>query len=51
MASKNIFSEGYTQLPELWDPDSISLFAGGGGREPWPSGTVVDARGIVETSR
>ena len=51
MASKNIFSDGYTQLPESWDPDSISLFAGGGGSEPWPSGTVVDARGMVETSR
>lgn len=27
MASKNIFSEGYTQFPEPWAPDSISWFA------------------------
>ena len=35
----------------MWAPLSISLFAGGGGREPWPSGTVVDARGMVDISR
>lgn len=32
-------------------PDSISLFAGGGGMEPWPSWAVLEARGMVEISR
>jgi hypothetical protein len=50
IASKNIFSEGYTQFPEACAPVSTSAFA----EAPWstghPSGGPAD-RGIVLMTR
>jgi hypothetical protein len=46
IASKNIFSEGYTQLPLSLTPLSFSLFAGFA-----PSALTGDARGMVDISR
>jgi len=56
MASKNIFSDGYTQLPEASTPDSISAL-GALAEAPWSTGHAdaaadpVVKRGMFEMTR
>lgn len=53
MASKNIFSDGYTQFPDASGPDSISWFAGLADA-PWSTGHAAElplVRGMVDITR